>query len=494
MSLRRRLIALLLAVTVVGLVAAALIVNAIVGIALNSRAEAQLSAAEVRANTGFLQLDDQPLDTPDHHKEDHEAPYPGDAGPMDPGGTTAILFDSSNALVSREDPPFASRFDESRIPNSVLKEARADPDDAVRFTVGDYLGDAKQINANGDVAVTLVSTSGSADTMRLLVLTEVAVGAGVLLLVWAGSSLIIRVGLKPLRDMASTADSIAAGDTSLRLSRGGGQEVDRLATSLNSAFEARDASEARLRTFIADASHELRTPLTSIRGYAQLVERGIVTRPEDIRNAAGRIEKESSRLGGMVSTLLSLTRLDLGRSIDRKPVELTVLASDSLADARVGDPQRTYTLQARCSAPVLGDEAQLRQVLSNLLGNARDHTQPGTAVSIDIHAEGDDVVLDVKDHGPGVPEQFKDKIFDRFFRLDVAHGRNDKGHGGLGLSIVQAIVTAHEGSVEVLDTDATAAEGCTGATFRIRIPRAPGTSVGVDDDESYDEASPARDD
>jgi two-component system OmpR family sensor kinase len=266
--------------------------------------------------------------------------------------------------------------------------------------------------------------------------------------------------------MAETADAIAVGDLDRRVEARGKGEVERLAHALNNAFDARQGSEGKLRRFVTDASHELRTPLTSIRGYAELLRRGAVDDPEDRNRAVKRIEDEAMRMGGLVDDLLLLARLDQGRPVNATSVNLTTVAADAVSDARAVDPARPVSLDAPALVPVEVDEARLRQVLANLLANAREHTPPGTAVDVSVRTSDDDAVVTVTDHGPGLAIDAIPRVFDRFWRADDARGhRSGSVEGsGLGLAIVQAITVAHGGRI-------TAANGPGGgAQFTITLP------------------------
>ena len=221
---------------------------------------------------------------------------------------------------------------------------------------------------------------------------------------------------------------------------------------LEEAFAERRASEERLRRFLADASHELRTPLASIRGYAELFRIGAAREGPEMEKAMSRIEAESARMGVLVEDLLALARLDEVRDIHREPVDLAALAGDAVADARAVAPEREITLDRGTTASgdgaavVLdGDPGQLRQVLSNLLRNALVHTPAGTPVEVFVRADGDDALLEVRDHGPGLPTGDPAELFGRFWRAEAGRGRGRAG-AGLGLSIVAAIVAAHGGA------------------------------------------------
>src|SRR5579862_690606 len=272
--------------------------------------------------------------------------------------------------------------------------------------------------------------------------------------------------------MGETAGAIAAGDLSRRVEPADDYtEVGRLGLALNSmlgqieeAFDERKASEARLRRFVADASHELRTPLTSIRGYAELFRRGANTRPHDLAKAMQRIEEAAARMGVLVEDLLLLARLDQGRPLEYESVDLTRVAGAAVDDLRVTSPDRTVRYQSNGAVMVNGDAHRLRQVLANLLENARTHTPPATPIDVSVGYAGDDAVIEVRDEGPGMSADEAAHAFDRFWRADPSRAR-ESGGAGLGLAIVSAITEAHGGTAEVRT-----APGA-GATFTIRIPR-----------------------
>jgi two-component system OmpR family sensor kinase len=310
-------------------------------------------------------------------------------------------------------------------------------------------------------------------TLESLLRVEALVIGGVLLLLAGLAWWVVRLGLRPLDKMGETAGAIAAGDLSRRVTPATERtEVGRLGLSLNAmlvqiekAFAERQASENRLRQFLADASHELRTPLASIRGYAELFRIGAARAPADTEKAMGRIEDESARMGALVENLLTLARLDQVPDFARNPVDLSQLAGDAADDARAIAPDREVELRTDVPVTVLGDQSQLRQVLGNLMRNALVHTPAGTPIELSVTTGGADVVLEVRDHGPGLPTDDTDALFERFWRADPGRERGRAG-AGLGLSIVAAIVDAHGGSVR-----ATNAPGG-GAAFTIRLPAA----------------------
>jgi two-component system OmpR family sensor kinase len=242
---------------------------------------------------------------------------------------------------------------------------------------------------------------------------------------------------------------------------------------IEAAFAARMASEERMRRFAADASHELRTPLVTIRGYSELYRHGALQSDEDISNAMGRIESEAKRMGSMVEDLLLLARLDEQRPLQQKPVDLQLIAHDAVVDTQASDRNRSVTLVGldggnATPAPVLGDEAKLRQVVGNLVGNALRYTPEGTPIELAVGVRtGEDgaprAVLEVRDHGPGIPDSEAPRIFERFYRSDTSRTR-ETGGSGLGLAIVAAIVGSHGGSVRVHTTDGG------GATLTVSLP------------------------
>ena len=240
---------------------------------------------------------------------------------------------------------------------------------------------------------------------------------------------------------------------------------------IEQSFAVSEASEERMRQFVADASHELRTPLAAVRGYAELYRQGAVTNPEDVAGTMRRIEDESIRMGGLVNDLLLLTRLDRQRPLERGPVDLTVLAVDAVQDARALDPARRVRLLGLAGdlkpTIVEGDEAKLRQVVTNLVGNAVIHTPAGTDIEIAVGSGPTGRArLEVRDHGGGVDPVKARKVFERFYRADPSRVRGAGGGNGLGLAIVAAIVEAHHGQVVVAATPGG------GATFVVDLPPA----------------------
>ena len=316
-----------------------------------------------------------------------------------------------------------------------------------------------------------------------LVRTLVAVGALVMAAMLVVAWFVIRQGLLPLERIARTATDIAGGDLSHRAGVAhDNTEVGRLGTAFDAmldqieasfadqqhALEAVARSEDRLRRFAADASHELRTPLTSIRGYAELYQAGGLADPAALDAAMGRIGSESRRMSSLVEDLLLLARLDQGRPVRQEPVNLSRIVEDAVSDERALDPGREVGSSIEPGVVVAGDDDRLRQVVANLLANARIHAGGGTPVEVVLRTVPAEDVADaaaevlVVDHGPGIDPADATTVFDRFYRADPARSR-ERGGFGLGLAIVASIVQAHGGRVW---HEATPGGG---ATFAVRL-------------------------
>jgi two-component system OmpR family sensor kinase len=344
---------------------------------------------------------------------------------------------------------------------------------------------------DGDVLVVAQPLGDTVDTLHRLLLIELAVTGGALLVALIGGFWLVRIGLRPLRDMETTAESIAAGNLTERVAgENETTEVGRLARTLNvmlarieSAFGARlaserrlRASEARLRRFVADASHELRTPIAAISAYAELFGRGASEQKADLERLMGGIRTETTRMERLVADLLLLARLDEGRPMERRSVDLVALCAQAVHTASTVGPEWPVTFHASRPIEVEGDATSLRQVMDNLLGNVRAHTPPGTAVRVSVEPEGQGAVITVADDGPGMEPDEAAHIFERFYRSDPSRSRTHGG-AGLGLSIVSAIVANHGGTVS--------AQGRigSGTTFTVHLPSAPPPDdAGAEDD------------
>jgi two-component system OmpR family sensor kinase len=287
---------------------------------------------------------------------------------------------------------------------------------------------------------------------------------------------VIRLGLAPLERIGRVAGEIAHGDLTRRVGPANPRtEVGRLGHSLNEmlgqieqAFADRHDSEDRLRQFLADASHELRTPLASIRGYAEAFRLGAAMDPETLERAMSRIEAEAARMGVLVEDLLLLASLDKMPEPRRERVDLPELAEHAAQDTSAVAPGRNITVDTDGQLPILADPDQLRQVLANLTRNALIHTPPDCPIELSVRREGDQAVLEVRDHGPGLPSDAGDRVFERFWRTEAGR-RRGRGGAGLGLAIVKAIVHAHHGEVHAWNAE----DG--GAVFRVTLPAGEAT-------------------
>ncbi len=311
---------------------------------------------------------------------------------------------------------------------------------------------------------------------QLFVIELVVTGAALLAAIGLGLWL-VRIGLRPLQDIETTASSIASGDLSLRVPEDSRTEVGRLGASLNTmlrhieeAFEVRAASEEQLRQFVADASHELRTPLSAVSAYAELFERGAQERPADLARVMRGIRVESARMQMLIDDLLLLARLDEGRPLASDRVDLGSVLEDAVDAARAVGPDWPITFEPPARVEVVGDPMALRQVIDNLLANVRTHTPAGTRAVVSVRVDGSvhpaEVVLEVADNGPGLDAEHVERVFERFYRVDTSRSRL-RGGSGLGLAVVAALVGAHHGRVEVQSAPGE------GATFRVHLTAAP---------------------
>jgi len=460
-SLRSRLLLVVLGLVTIGLLATDVLTYRALSSFLLDRVDRQLAAAQGPVGD---QLVEASLRRP---------------GPLSdaiiPAGTYAAVIDTVGGVAKYK--WFVYEGQEQPDPAAVPDLEDLDIGRSSAVTVGSaggstrYRAQLSAVDTAGNQLLVAIPLSDVTQTLRRLVVIEAVATAAVVALVALAAYGLVRAGLKPLEDIGDVAGAIADGDLSQRVERAEPHtEVGRLGLSLNamlgqiqSAFEARQESEARLRRFVADASHELRTPLTSIRGYAELFRRGAAERPDDLAKAMRRIEEESSRMGVLVDDLLLLARLDQGRPLERGPVDLTRVATDAVDDARAATPGRPISLDAPGRVVVDGDDVRLRQVAANLLANASQHTPPDTAVAVKVRVEDGRALIEVADQGPGLEPEKAERVFERFYRGDPSRARS-AGGSGLGLSIVAAIAEAHGGRAE-LDT----APG-KGARFRVTLP------------------------
>jgi two-component system OmpR family sensor kinase len=343
------------------------------------------------------------------------------------------------------------------------------------------------LTTSGGWAIAAFPLADVQATVARLVLLQLLVGLAVVIIAGAIGYVLVRRSLKPLDDMAGTAQEIAAGDLTLRVSDDASStEVHELSTSFNTmvtrieeSFAAQQesesqarASEERMRRFVADAGHELRTPLTSIRGYAELIEQGAAA---DQQAALARIQDETVRMGSLVDDLQLLARLDQQRPLDTDVIDLRDVVTSAVQAAQATQPEREIVVRFVGPDPLVsGEGRQLRQVMDNLLSNALRYSVVETPVDVRVttamdppdRSDGARVQVDVIDRGIGLTADERDRVFERLYRTDEARSRV-YGGSGLGLAIVKSIVEAHGGLVSVTS------EPGQGSDFGFTLPRSP---------------------
>jgi len=324
---------------------------------------------------------------------------------------------------------------------------------------------------NGGILIVADPISSISSTLDQLLLVELLVTGGALIGAILLGLWLVRVGLRPLRDVVRTAESISAGDLMPRVPNANGRtEVGHVASALNvmleriqTAFAELQFSENRLRRFVSDASHELRTPIAAVSAYSQLSKQATGQHEEDLPRLMNGIERETARMGRLVEDLLLLARLDEQHPFELEPVEIVGLAAEAVETARMVGPEWPISFVADEPVEVMGDRGSLRQVMDNLLANVRAHTPARTAARVAVGRVGGEAFLEVADQGPGITEAHAAAVFERFFRADPSRSR-ETGGAGLGLAIVATIVRTHGGRVS-----AEARPG-QGALFRVVIP------------------------
>jgi two-component system OmpR family sensor kinase len=386
-------------------------------------------------------------------------------GPDDSEGSEQLLVPIAEVLVDVDGNVLLARPSGFQDDPDPLPDVSKLPDTTEPFTI-------PAVDGSFDyraVAVTIPTELTEPDVVTLVhaaPLTEVdeATDSLVQALVLAGLAVLVLGGvvtwwtvkraMRPVDQMIDTAEAIASGDLSQRVPNlEPGTELGRLGSSLNemlthieAAVETEKEGQERLRQFIADASHELRTPVTAISGYAELRRNGGLTTPEEEDKAWSRIESEGHRMGSLVEDLLLLTRLGQGQPLDISEVDLVQVARDAAVDHSVIDSEHPVSFSGPDSLVIAADQHRIHQVVTSLLSNVRVHTPPWTNVEISVAERDGNAVLEVVDNGTGFPSASLNHVFDRFYRADPSRSRRSGG-SGLGLAIVEAIVTAHGGSV-----------------------------------------------
>ena len=472
-SLRARVLASVLVLAAVGMIAVAAVTYAEQRSFLYSRIDQQARGAFPYMSR---LLDSKGFGVPAGGQFDQGGPGDGPRGGGPPGfnpppGTYGERRNAEGAVVGHENFNYGqSSTSEPKLP-AKLALGTYTTVDSVTAGGPRYRVYARQDPEDAGITVVAVPLTETDQTLHRLLLVEALVIGVALIALGATAFFVVRLGLRPLSRIEVTAGQIAAGDLSRRVSPATEKtEVGRLGLALNAmldrleqAFAARTASEERLRQFLADASHELRTPLASIRGYAELFRLGAVREPEEVQGAMRRIEDESGRMGVLVEDLLALARLDEHPNREPQLLDMSALARDAVQDARARAPEREITLSADGPATISGDPLQMRQVFTNLLGNAIVHTPEGTPIEVAVAREPDGVTMSVTDHGAGIAAQEREHLFDRFWRREGGRERGRAG-AGLGLAIVQGVVHGHHGTIEVHDVPGG------GAAFVVKLP------------------------
>ena len=455
--------------SVVGLLAIlAIVIGSISVLALQgflmSRLDSQLNAANGRSQTGFGPPGSRPGDAQFDTFTRQQLRQTIDR--QAPDTVIGIIFGTTVAGVQKDqngslqDLSTAQSRPLARVPVTGV---------ATTVNLGNGLGNFRAVAveyANGVRVVTALPLGELQTTLLQLGFIIAIVTAAGLVLAAFLARWIVRVALRPLERVVSTATRVAElpldrgevalgvrvpdGDADPRTEVGQvGAALNRMLGHVASALTARQASENKVRQFVADASHELRTPLAAIRGYAELTRRGNHDLPEDVVHSLGRVESEATRMTSLVEDLLLLARLDEGRDLESDPVDLSRLLIDAVSDSHAAGPEHGWSLDMPDEPVVIdGDDARLQQVVANILANARVHTPAGTNIVTAVVIDGSNAVVTVTDDGPGIPPNLQPVLFERFARGDGSRSRA-AGSTGLGLAIVAAVVEGHGGFVDV---------------------------------------------
>lgn len=469
MTLRRKLVILIVAVVILVTSAIAVILSVSLRNNLYGQLDDELRAANNRAvnRPGYIDSFGRVPSFPSP-SEDQESD--GDTFDRVPAGQAAGTINVAYVQGLAFDAGYIDEFGEYQY----LTQEQFDVLDAINLD-GDIesvkvpqIGSFHAISAhdrNGNRTVTAMSTSNVSDSLRVFTgLSAVLIGLATTIAGSAGFFFIKR-SLRPLDSVARAATQVSE----LPLDKGEvsdivrvpeiltdestevgkvGAAFNRMIGHVESSLSARQNSETQVRQFVADASHELRTPLASIRGYAELVRRSKDVVPESTSLALSRIESESIRMTALVEDMLLLAHLDAGRELATDTVDLSMLAILTLSDAHAAGPDHVWQLELpEEPCEVVGDESRLQQVLVNLLANSRVHTPAGTTVTLAITPDTNgDTLISVRNNGPAIAPELLNTMFQRFSRGDEARNRTG-GSTGLGLAIAHAIVVAHLGTI-----------------------------------------------
>lgn len=475
---------------------------------LMDRADIRVQAASQRGNTRRhsesteKNVAQQLLQTYGSDSSDYNPPAGLDA-PGQAAGTLALLRNRqgvvASAYINNEGKYTYLTRDQINTLMAALNSGKTKPFTVYVEGLGTYRVLVTRDSVSSDAVLTGVSLADDEALIgRQMIIEVLLVGSGVVLAAVVCFGLVSRF-LQPLRRVAATARQVAtqpmdSGEVQIerRVSLDdlcSSTEVGEVGTALNTlldhvndALEVRQRSETQVRQFVADASHELRTPLAAIRGYTELVRSGREgdQLSEISQQAMDRIASESLRMSELVNDLLLLARLDAGRELEDELVDLAPVLIESVADAQIAGPDHTFELDLSAvfgadedldeQLPLVrGDEQRLRQVLANLLANARLHTPAGTHVWVKLLQEDGLYRIVVADNGPGISPQLRGKLFERFTRADASRNRQG-GSTGLGLAICAAIAQAHGGSVQLADPAAYLDDAAQGACFVLSLP------------------------
>ena len=478
-SLRNRLVLGVVVLGALGIIASDIAAQTAFRTFLIAQVDAQLDNV---AGGSLLRLDRAGIYT-DRHKDTSEK---DDKGPLFkpfeplrevPSDISVTLLDANGIVMGTLGGSQSPQQIQALVSGTTPKEVASYENKPFTLdsqgTGSDYRVLARTLPSGTGSVITAVSLNGVERSINQLRFLFLAVGFMVLIILAVGARRIIGISLKPLTSVEETAEAFARGDFSARLPEARSDtEVGRLTSALNQmlgrieeSFSARVASENRLRRFVADASHELRTPLTAIRGFAELHRQGAIQGEAKTSELIRRIEQESIRMSTLVEDLLLLARLDQSREMEREPVDLKTLIDESVASARAAGPDHPISvLLPEDDLFILGDSHRVHQVISNLLANARTHTPAGTPITVTAQQDESGTKIMVADQGPGLSEDDQARIFERFYRADPSRVRNGGEGSGLGLSIVDAVMKAHGGSVSVQS------ELGKGATFTLFFP------------------------
>ena len=423
------------------------------------------------AGGSFLRLDRAGI------QADQDQGGDGVSGPLKkvPSAISVTLLDPTGAIIGR----LGGELNTERVERVVagimpttVAEKRGKPFTIIRDKAH-FRVLARLLPSGAGSAIAALSLEDVERTLGRLQLLFLFIGLLVLILVGVVSQVAIRVSMKPLTAVEGTAEAIANGDLSARLPDAKpDSEVGRLTASLNQmlsrieeSFAVQRRSEEKLRRFVADASHELRTPLTAIRGFAELHRQGAITGEEKTRELVGRIESESKRMSALVEDLLTLARLDQARPIAHEAIDIKKLIEEAAQAVRATAPYANITLDfPEEESFIIGDSLKVYQAILNLAANATAHTPEGTPITISLLPHEESFQIKVRDLGPGLTPEQQSKVFERFYRVDQSRTRTGAEGSGLGLSIVQAIMEAHHGAVEI------ESELGRGTTFTLTFP------------------------